>query len=69
LWLIDVLSQHCPRESEENHRNLRISGVPAEIRTENLPNTSLEHYLKTNLFGVAAVYDYDYYYYKGDAVA
>jgi hypothetical protein len=70
LWLVEVLSQHCPRGTEENYENLRIFGVPAEIRNKNLPNKSLDHSLKTCLFGVAAVYDDDsnnnnniYYYY------
>jgi hypothetical protein len=36
--------------SEENHETFfRIAGVPAEIRTENLLNTSVELYLYTNL--------------------
>jgi hypothetical protein len=27
----------------------RRAGVPAEVKTEHLPNTNLEHYLYTNL--------------------
>jgi hypothetical protein len=30
--------------AEENRRELRIAGVSVEIRTEHLPNTSLERY-------------------------
>jgi hypothetical protein len=40
---------HLPGETEENHKTLVMkAGVPAEIRTENLPSTSLEHYHCTN---------------------
>jgi hypothetical protein len=36
-----ALSQHFPRGTEESRED---AGIPAEIRTEHLPNTSLEHY-------------------------
>jgi hypothetical protein len=36
--LIEVLSRQFPRETEEN----LIAGVPAQIPTEDLPNTSRE---------------------------
>lgn len=32
-------------------QNFRISGIPAEIRTEDLQTTILEGYSQTNLFG------------------
>jgi hypothetical protein len=35
-----------PRET-----SVRRAGVPAEMRTKYHPNTSLEHYMYTNLFG------------------
>jgi hypothetical protein len=31
--------------------NLRTDGDPAEIQTENLPNTSLEYYFSISLVG------------------
>jgi hypothetical protein len=34
-------------------RNLTIAGVPAEIQTEYLPNTSLKRYRHANLLGDA----------------
>jgi hypothetical protein len=36
---------HLPGGNEENHENLRIAGILAEIQTEHLLNTTLEHYL------------------------
>jgi hypothetical protein len=35
------------------------AGVPAEIRTENMPNTSLERYLYTRLLGGNYKYNED----------
>jgi hypothetical protein len=35
---------------------LRLYGVWAEIRTEDLPNISLERYLQISLFGYDTVY-------------
>jgi hypothetical protein len=44
--LIQVLSWHLPGGTEENHKNpVRMAGVQAEIRTKNLSNKSLQHYL------------------------
>jgi hypothetical protein len=40
-----ILFRNLPGETEEYHENLRITDVPAEIRTEHLPNTSVERYL------------------------
>jgi hypothetical protein len=37
-------------------KNLRISSVPVEIRTEYLPNAGLERYRYTNLLGPSASY-------------
>jgi hypothetical protein len=31
---------------------VRTAGVAAETRTEHLPNTSLEHYYSTSVFGI-----------------
>jgi hypothetical protein len=42
--LIDIHLRNLPGETEEYHENLRITDVPAEIRTEYLPNTSVERY-------------------------
>jgi hypothetical protein len=47
----EVFSQHSSGGTEENHEesSVRTVGVPAEIRTEHLPNTSRELCLLTNL--------------------
>jgi hypothetical protein len=49
---IDVLTRHLPGETEENYE---ISGgivsVQPEIQTDHLPNTKLNLYSQTNLFG------------------
>jgi hypothetical protein len=44
--LIEELTQNFPGCTEENHENplVVLRGVPDEIRTEGLPNTSLEHF-------------------------
>jgi hypothetical protein len=43
--IIVVLSMHLPGGTDKNHEiPLRIFGVPAEIGTEHLPNTSLKRY-------------------------
>jgi hypothetical protein len=40
---IEVLSQHLPRRTEENHEKLtQEAGAPAKFRIEYLLNTSLE---------------------------
>jgi hypothetical protein len=50
-WL-KVLPQHLPGETMENYSRLvRIVSVPAEISTEHLPDTSLEHYCYTSRLG------------------
>jgi hypothetical protein len=46
LGLIEVIYWHLPERTEENHENLLI-----EIRTEHFPNTRLDHYHYTSLFG------------------
>jgi hypothetical protein len=46
--LIEVPSQHFPAGTEENHEKTHGSGVQAEIRSEYLPNTSLESYRYEN---------------------
>jgi hypothetical protein len=54
--LIEVLSRHLPGGTEENYEtSVRIASVPAEIRTEHIPNTSLERYRYTNLLGKTLV--------------
>jgi hypothetical protein len=42
--LIEALSKHLSRETEENLRNLWMAGVLAEIRTKYPLNKSLEYY-------------------------
>jgi hypothetical protein len=37
---IGVLSRHLPRETEDTHTKNRITGVPAEVRTEDHTNGS-----------------------------
>jgi hypothetical protein len=46
--LIEVLSRHF---SGLRETSARIADVPAEIRTDHLPNTDLELYLYTNRLG------------------
>jgi hypothetical protein len=50
--LIDVLNPYVWRAPGKPRRtSVRISNVPVEIRTEFLPNASLERYCYTNLLG------------------
>jgi hypothetical protein len=44
--LTELLSRHMLGGSEETHEKTsnRVAIVPAEIRTDLLPNTSLDHY-------------------------
>jgi hypothetical protein len=44
----DYLSSFLMR-LKENMKNLKISGIPAEILNSNPPNTSLEHYICNDL--------------------
>jgi hypothetical protein len=57
IWkeaLIDVPSQHLPVKTEESReRRVRIASVPAEIRIEDLLNSSLERYRYVNPFSGA----------------
>jgi hypothetical protein len=49
---IEVISQHLPGVTEENYEKpVRIVCVSAEIQSEHFPNTSVERYRHTNLFG------------------
>jgi hypothetical protein len=48
--IIEVISCHLPGGTDENHENLRITGVPVESLTEHLLNRSSKHRLSTNLF-------------------
>jgi hypothetical protein len=41
---------------KEKLLSLRLAGVEAEIRTENLANTNSESYLYTNLLSLPVVY-------------
>jgi hypothetical protein len=36
---------------QSQNSSVRIAGVQTEIRTENLPNGSLQRYIEINLFG------------------
>jgi hypothetical protein len=42
---------HLPEETEENHIELWTAGVSAEIWTEHMLRTSVEHCSYTNLLG------------------
>jgi hypothetical protein len=48
---IDEISRNFPGGTGENHEktSLKIAGIPAEIRTENFVNSSLELYCCVNL--------------------
>jgi hypothetical protein len=49
LVLFEVLSQHLPGETEENHKKcVRITGVPVEIQTEHNPITNPQRHRYTN---------------------
>jgi hypothetical protein len=52
--LIEVLPRHLPGGTEENHKkySVRTGGVPAGIREEHRPNTSLERYHYANPLGL-----------------
>jgi hypothetical protein len=52
--LIEVLSRNLPARTEENHieTSVRITGVQAEIRNEQLPNKNPESYRYTDPLGV-----------------
>jgi hypothetical protein len=53
---IEVLSWNLAGRTEENHESqVRIASVLAEIRTEYLPNTSLERYSHTNKVNLQTV--------------
>jgi hypothetical protein len=43
-WPSSVPCRHVPGEAEENDENLIVAGRPAEIWTEHIQNTSIEHY-------------------------
>jgi hypothetical protein len=48
--LIEALSRYLTGENEENHETFfSIAGILAEIRTEHIPNTSVQLYLYTDL--------------------
>jgi hypothetical protein len=63
--LVEVLSRHfLERLRKSTKISVKISGVPVELGTENLPNESLERYQYTSRYGV-------YYYrcsYAGNVV-
>jgi hypothetical protein len=56
IWkeAVDALTKCCQAFSWRDWKTVenRITCVPAEIRTENLPNVNLEHCWYTNLFGI-----------------
>jgi hypothetical protein len=47
--VIKVLPENLPEGPRKTMKNLRIVCVPAEVRTEHLPNTSLERNRYVNL--------------------
>jgi hypothetical protein len=49
--LFEVITRGLPGGTEDNHgASVRTGGVPAEIRTKHLPNTSSELYRYANQF-------------------
>jgi hypothetical protein len=42
--LIEILTQHFPGGTDENHENPQKPVVPAEIRTEHYPDTRPRRY-------------------------
>jgi hypothetical protein len=56
IWKGNMLWRHFSRGTEETHENpVRVTGVPADIRTENLQHTSLEHHRYANPLDVSQV--------------
>jgi hypothetical protein len=57
--LIKALPQNLPSGTEERYdESVRVAGFSPEIRTENLPNVSVESYRLTNpLIGVTDLID------------
>jgi hypothetical protein len=50
--LIEVHFQFLWEDLDEHHDwSLRIDGIMAEVRTKNLPDTSLEYYCYSNSLG------------------
>jgi hypothetical protein len=51
--LIEILLQHLPAGTEENHNKtcVSIAGTSADIRTEHLPNNVRKRYVYINLLG------------------
>jgi hypothetical protein len=49
--LMEVLALNSPGRTVESHYILIQASVPAVIRTEHLPNPSLERYHYTSLLG------------------
>jgi hypothetical protein len=47
--LIEVSSSHLPVGTATNYETCQEVGIPAENRTEHLPNTDLHLYSYTNL--------------------
>jgi hypothetical protein len=51
-WLLDIPFPNFPEGAEKNHEEpTRTVGAPSEIRTENLPNTSVVRFRYTKLLG------------------
>jgi hypothetical protein len=50
---MELIPRHLPGDTEENHESsVRMGGVPAEIRNEDLPKTSLQSYGYMSLLGL-----------------
>jgi hypothetical protein len=55
---MEVQSRQLPGGTEESHELPYIASIRAKIRTEHLPNRSLERYRYTSLLGVWTIYEY-----------
>jgi hypothetical protein len=54
--MVDELKKDVAEAAEESHGNsVALTCVTAQIRTQHLPNTSLEFYLYTNLFSLKII--------------
>jgi hypothetical protein len=58
--IIQILSGCFPERPWKETENVRVAGVPSEIRIEHLTNTCLERNRYTNLFSFSVVKDRGY---------
>jgi hypothetical protein len=55
--LVEILTWHLPERTQENNNKLRITAFPAELRNEDLPNTSAENFRCAKMLGKSSLFD------------